>query len=108
MEKREELSMTSAEAYKEHIEYTFNAFCRVVIRYAAINVWRDRNRPRQSVSQKRAASSGTELFRGIGGRPPTSNFAEQNRRVCTTLHCLPVSDTLEKPAKTRKTKALFT
>lgn len=44
----------------------------------------------QSVSQKRAASSGTELFRGIGGCPPTSNFAEQNRRVCTTLHCLPV------------------
>ncbi len=39
--------MASAEAYKEHIEYTFNAFCRVVIRYAAINVWRNRNRPRQ-------------------------------------------------------------
>ena len=36
--------MTCTEAYKEHIEYTFNAFCRVVIRYAAINAWRDRNR----------------------------------------------------------------
>ena len=25
--------MTCTEAYKEHIEYTFNAFCRVVIHY---------------------------------------------------------------------------
>ena len=34
--------MTCTEAYKEHIEYTFNAFCRVVIRYAAndySNAW---------------------------------------------------------------------
>ena len=35
------------EAYKEHIEYTFNAFYRVVIRYAAINAWRDRSKRRQ-------------------------------------------------------------
>lgn len=28
--------MPCTEAYKEHIEYTFNAFCRVVIHYAAI------------------------------------------------------------------------
>ena len=28
--------MICMEAYKEYIEYTFNAFCRVVIRYAAI------------------------------------------------------------------------
>ena len=39
--------MTCAEAYKEHIEYTFNAFCRIVIRYAAINAWRDRDKRRQ-------------------------------------------------------------
>ena len=32
--------MPCTEAYKEHIEYTFNAFCRVVIHYAAINAWR--------------------------------------------------------------------
>ena len=31
------------EAYKEHIMYTFNAFCKVVIRYATINSWRDRS-----------------------------------------------------------------
>lgn len=39
--------MTCTEAYKEHIEYTFNAFCKVVIRYAAINAWRNRNKRRQ-------------------------------------------------------------
>lgn len=39
--------MNCTEAYKEHIEYTFNAFCRVVIYYAAINAWRDRSRRRQ-------------------------------------------------------------
>ena len=27
--------------------YSFNGFCKVVIRYAAINAWRDRNRRRQ-------------------------------------------------------------
>lgn len=41
--------MVCTEAYKEHIEYTFNAFCRVVIRYAAINAWRDRDKRRQRV-----------------------------------------------------------
>ena len=39
--------MACTEAYKEHIEYTFNAFCRVVIHYAAINAWRDRDKRRQ-------------------------------------------------------------
>ena len=39
--------MNCTEAYKEHIEYTFNAFfCRVVIHYAAINAWRDRDKRR--------------------------------------------------------------
>lgn len=36
--------MVCTETYKEHIMYTFNAFCKVVIRYAAINAWRERNR----------------------------------------------------------------
>ena len=42
-----EFSMDCTEAYKEHIMYSFNGFCKVVIRYAAINAWRDRNRWRQ-------------------------------------------------------------
>ena len=39
--------MDCTEAYKEHIMYSFNGFCKVVIRYAAINAWRDRNRRQQ-------------------------------------------------------------
>ncbi len=39
--------MACTEAYKEHIMYSFNAFCKVFIRYATINAWRDRNRWRQ-------------------------------------------------------------
>ena len=39
--------MSCTEAYKEHIMYTFNGFCKTVIRYAAINAWRERNRRRQ-------------------------------------------------------------
>ncbi|GFH91227.1 hypothetical protein IMSAGC002_02479 [Lachnospiraceae bacterium] len=42
--------MPCTEAYKEHIEYTFNAFCRVVIHYAAINAWRDRDRRQREIS----------------------------------------------------------
>ncbi len=29
--------MTEDEAYKVHIQYTFNAFCKIVIRHAAIS-----------------------------------------------------------------------
>ena len=36
--------MTCTKAYKEHIMYTFHGYCKVVIRYAAINAWRDRSR----------------------------------------------------------------
>ena len=43
MGEKGEASMPRTEAYKEHIEYTFNAFCRVVIYYAAINARRDRD-----------------------------------------------------------------
>ena len=39
--------MPCTEAYKEHIMYTFNGFCKTVIRFAAINAWRDRSRRRQ-------------------------------------------------------------
>lgn len=46
-EKEGGFSINYMETYKEHIEYTFNAFCKVVIRYAAINAWRDRNKRRQ-------------------------------------------------------------
>ena len=37
-------SMTCTEEYREHIEYTFHAFCKVVIRNATINAARTRSR----------------------------------------------------------------
>ena len=33
---------------------SFNGFCKVVICYATINAWRDRNRRRQSSQKKRS------------------------------------------------------
>ncbi len=39
--------MSCTESYKEHILYTFNGFCKTVIRFAAINAWRDRDKRRQ-------------------------------------------------------------
>ena len=39
--------MLCTEAYKEHIIYTFNGYCKTVIRYAAINAWRDRDKRQQ-------------------------------------------------------------
>ena len=36
--------MTCTEEYKEHIVYTFHAFCRVVIRNAMYTAVRTRNR----------------------------------------------------------------
>ena len=36
--------MTCTEEYKERIEYTFHAFCKVVIRNATINAARTRSR----------------------------------------------------------------
>ena len=39
--------MPCTEAYREHIMYTFNSYCKTVIRFAAINAWRDRSRRRQ-------------------------------------------------------------
>ena len=43
--------MTEDEAYKVHIQYTFNAFCKVVIRHAAIdNILKLRRRWEREVS----------------------------------------------------------
>ncbi len=39
--------MPCTEAYREHIMYTFNGYCKTVIRFAAITAWRDRSRRRQ-------------------------------------------------------------
>ena len=36
--------MRYSEQFMEHIEYVFNAFCKIVLRYEAINAWRDLKR----------------------------------------------------------------
>ena len=43
--------MTEDEAYKVHIQYTFNAFCKIVIRHAAIDAARSiRSRRKREIS----------------------------------------------------------
>lgn len=43
--------MNDFEQYKEHIEHTFNAYCKIVIRHTAINVARQRHkRQEQEIS----------------------------------------------------------
>ena len=32
--------MPCTEAYREHIKYTFNGYCKTIIRFTAINTWR--------------------------------------------------------------------
>ncbi len=39
--------MPCTEAYREHIMYTFNGYCKTVVRFAANTAWRDRDRRRQ-------------------------------------------------------------
>ncbi len=39
--------MAYTEVYKEHSMYAFNGFCKVVIRYVAINAWWERGRRRE-------------------------------------------------------------
>ena len=57
--------MACTEAYKEHIMYTFNGFCKSVIRYAAINAWRDRSRRREigEMYGRRRSTTGYQIRR---------------------------------------------
>lgn len=36
--------MRYSEQFMDHIEYAFNAFCKIVLRHEAINAWRDLKR----------------------------------------------------------------
>ena len=36
--------MRYSEQFMEHIEYAFNAFCKIVLRHEAINAWRNLKR----------------------------------------------------------------
>ena len=62
--------MPCAEAYKEHIMYTFNGFCKTVIHFAAINTWRDRSRRREKYRRYfgKILACGTKGIKGIPHR----------------------------------------
>ena len=60
--------MTEDEAYKVYIQYTFNAFCKVVIRHAAIDIiLKLRRRWEREVCKRTIAStlSAKSRFRGF-------------------------------------------
>ena len=68
--------MTEIEAYKVHIQYTFNAFCKVVIRHAAIDKILKLRRLKNisSPSVARPSCSATRLL------PPRSPHCRSRRR----------------------------
>ena len=62
--------MTEDEAYKVHIQYTFNAFCKIVIRHAAIDkILKLRRRWEREIS--------LDYWRNTG------NYAGNDYRCCT-------------------------
>ena len=77
--------MTEDEAYKVHIQYTFNALCKVVIRYAAIDtILKLRRRWEREVSldylmnAKTVYSVVKVLCRITQNSPPPSKKTAQN------------------------------
>lgn len=67
--------MNDSEQYKEHIEYTFAAFCKVVLRNASLSAYRDIAR-----RQKREISL-DYLMEGRYYNPSTTDklFCEANK-----------------------------
>jgi len=63
--------MTCTEEYREHIEYTFHAFCKVVIRNATINAARTRSRKhKREISLGHGpAGTGRTVYRECGYTP---------------------------------------
>ncbi len=72
--------MTCTEEYMEHIEYTFNAFCKIAIRYASISAWRDRNRRQREISFEYLAEEKFYPF------PTTDNyFTDPGKQYSVTI-----------------------
>ena len=70
--------MACTEAYKEHIMYTFNGYCKTVIRFAAINAWRDRSRRRQKEISLEYLTEEKFYLKAIQNK--RSNQMTENRR----------------------------
>ena len=80
--------MTCTEAYKEHIEYTFHAFCKIVIRnasYTAIRTWSRKHKREISLDyltdEKHYPFGTTDLKRRIPNksRSPGSRHCRNER-----------------------------
>ncbi len=72
--------MPCTKAYREHIMYTFNGYCKTIIRFAAITAWRDRSRRRQKeISQ--VILPGVSLTPGL-----RLNCLSQNKLVKMKWH----------------------
>ena len=76
--------MPCTEAYREHIMYTFNGYCKTVIRHAAITAWRDRSRRRQKeispeylTAEKFYPLGTTEAAGGTAGRRARPRFPQR-------------------------------
>ena len=74
--------MACTEAYKEHIMYTFNGFCKVVIRYAAINAWRERSRRRQREISFEYLTEEKFYSLNTSDNPFTAHYEEHPVTIC--------------------------
>ena len=71
--------MTCTEEYKEHIEYTFQAFCKVVIRNAAITAARTRSRKyKREISLEYLTDEKQTIVQATTGEPEAVNAVLQH------------------------------
>ena len=75
--------MTCTEEYKEHIEYTFHAFCKIVIRnasYTALRTWSRKHK--REISRSMKSADGTDaaaVQRATISEKPYSSFTRKWR-----------------------------
>ena len=72
--------MACTEVYKKHIMYTFNGFCQVVIRNAAVTAWRDQHRRHK---REITTKLGQVLLRPAVGFSSALDFLAQGAAVRT-------------------------
>ena len=80
--------MTCTEEYKEHIEYTFHAFCKVVIRNAMCTAVRTRNRKyKREISLEYLTE---EKYHPLGTTDNISKPRSRTRNTSSTFAAIPL------------------
>jgi len=109
--------MTCTEEYKEHIEYTFHAFCKIVIRnasYTALRTWSRKHICSKSQSQLKynrqvndegITVRGRFLICGLNGDKVVGLSKDQADRYSRLLFLPQVEDMLQ-PTKTRRSASM--